>query len=138
LRFAALEAAMAQIGVRYIVDSVDKALPFYTDLLGFKVDFHPARGFAALSHGDLRLFLNEPGAGSAGQNDDAGKAPSPGGWNRFQLVVDDLDPIVAKLRSGGAKIRTSVAQGPGGRQALVDDPAGNAIELFEPKRERPN
>jgi len=129
---------MAQIGVRYIVDNVDKALPFYTDLLGFDVKMHPATGFAALSRGDLVLYLNEPGAGSAGQPDDGGAAPAPGGWNRFQLVVDDLDPIVAKLRKAGAKIRTTAASGAGGRQAIVDDPAGNAIELFEPKRDRAN
>lgn len=126
---------MTQIGVRYIVDSVDAALPFYTDLLDFKVEMHPAPGFAALSRGDLTLYLNQPGAGGAGQTDDAGQAPTPGGWNRFQLVVTDLDAIITKLRKGGAKIRTNIVQGQGGRQAIVDDPAGNAIELFEPKQQ---
>jgi predicted enzyme related to lactoylglutathione lyase len=125
---------MAQIGVRYIVDSVERALPFYTDLLDFELNMHPATGFAALSNGDLKLFLNEPGSGSAGRDDDAGRTPAPGGWNRIQLVVDDLDEIVAKLKQRGASIRTSMAEGPGGRQAIVEDPAGNPIELFEPKR----
>src|SRR5262245_12386006 len=129
---------MAHIGVRYIVDSVDKTLPFYTDLLGFEVKMHPAPGFAALSRDGLTLYLNQPGAGSAGQPDDAGQAPAPGGWNRFQLVVDDLDAIVSKLRDGGARFRTSTAEGQGGRQALVSDPSGNVIELFEPKRESAN
>jgi len=129
---------MAQIGVRYIVDSVDKALPFYTDLLGFDVEMHPAPGFAALSRDGLTLYLNQPGAGSAGQSDDTGESPAPGGWNRFQLVVDDLDAIVSKLRTGGARFRTTTAEGPGGRQALVSDPAGNVIELFEPRRSPAN
>lgn len=127
---------MAQVGVRYIVDSVDAALPFYTDLLDFEVKMHPAPGFAALQHGDLTLYLNQPGAGGAGQSDDQGRAPAPGGWNRFMLVVDNLDEVVNRLRSGGAHFRTSIVDGQGGRQAVVEDPAGNAIELFEPKRER--
>ena len=129
---------MAPIGVRYIVNNVDAVLPFYTDLLGFDVKMHPAPGFAALSRDGLTLYLNQPGAGSAGQSDDAGEAPAPGGWNRFQLVVDDLDAVVAKLRDSGARFRTSIVGGQGGRQALVSDPAGNVIELFEPKRDQAN
>src|SRR5689334_16277539 len=116
---------MAPIAVRYIVDNVEAALPFYRDLLGFEVKMHPAPGFAALSRDGLTLYLNQPGAGGAGQSDDAGQAPSPGGWNRFQLVVDDLDASVRKLRDGGARFRTSIVTGQGGRQALVADPAGN-------------
>jgi len=133
-----LEAIMTPVGIRYIVDNVDVALPFYTDLLGFDVKMHPTPGFAVLSRDGLTLYLNQPGAGSAGQPDDAGEAPAPGGWNRFQLVVDDLDAIVEKLRDRGARFRTTVADGPGGRQALVSDPSGNVIELFEPKRDRAN
>jgi catechol 2,3-dioxygenase-like lactoylglutathione lyase family enzyme len=49
---------MGKISVRYIVSDVDTAIPFYTDMLGFKLDMHPAPGFAALSRGDLQLLLN--------------------------------------------------------------------------------
>lgn len=122
------------IHVRYIVNDVDKAMAFYRDQLGFDVEMHPAPGFAALSRDGVNLYLNRPGAGSAGASDDQGAAPEPGGWNRFQIECDDLDAIVQRLRSSGATFRTSMAQGQGGRQALVEDPSGNLIELFEPKR----
>lgn len=120
---------MATVSVRYIVDSVETALPFYRDRLGFEVAMHPAPEFAALSRGDLRLLLNQPGAGGAGT---AGGSPQPGGWNRIQLTVDDLDARVAELRELGASFRGEVVQGAGGRQILVEDPSGNLIELFEP------
>jgi catechol 2,3-dioxygenase-like lactoylglutathione lyase family enzyme len=116
--------------VRYIVDDVDEAIRFYTESLGFEVDMHPAPGFAALSRDELQLYLNAPGAGSAGI---AGGTPEPGGWNRFQLTVDDLDGTIAELREAGAKFRGEIAEGAGGRQILLEDPSGNLVELFEPK-----
>lgn len=92
---------------------------------------HPAPGFAMLTRGNLRLLLNAPGAGGggAGSGDDR---PGPGGWNRFQVEVDDLDAAVAGLDEAGIDLRTGIAEGNGGRQALVDDPSGNPVELFEP------
>jgi catechol 2,3-dioxygenase-like lactoylglutathione lyase family enzyme len=123
----------SMVSVRYIVDDVDKAIPFYRDLLGFKVDMHPAPGFAALSRGELRLFLNQPGAGGAGQIA-GGRAPVPGGWNRFQIEVNDLNGMIAALRAQDCHFRGEIVQGAGGRQILAEDPSGNAIELFEPAR----
>ncbi|HKA32891.1 MAG TPA: VOC family protein [Candidatus Binatia bacterium] len=123
---------MAKVSVRYIVNDVDAAIPFYRDLLGFKVDMHPAPGFAALSRGDLTLLLNRPGAGGAGQSMPAGQAPVPGGWNRIQLNVDDLEATVKKLKQQGAKFRNEIVTGNGGKQTLVEDPSGNPIELFQP------
>ena len=116
--------------VRYIVDDVDEAIEFYRESLGFEVDMHPAPGFAALSKDDMTLYLNAPGAGSAGI---AGGNPRPGGWNRFQLTVDDLDNTIEGLRASGATFRGEVAEGAGGRQILLEDPSGNLVELFEPK-----
>lgn len=122
---------MGTVSVRYIVDDVDAAVEFYTGTLGFEVQMRPAPGFAMLSSGDLRLLLNAPGAGGAGRPGD-GVDPSPGGWNRFQIAVDDLDAAVARLRGADVRFRTRVIDGRGGRQALIEDPAGNPIELFEP------
>jgi predicted enzyme related to lactoylglutathione lyase len=118
--------------VRYIVTDVDEAIPFYTEMLGFQVDMHPGPGFAALSRGDLRLYLNRPGAGGAGQSMPDGSAPEPGGWNRFQLDVDDIEATVAQLRERGCQFRSDIITGQGGKQILVDDPSGNAVELFQP------
>jgi catechol 2,3-dioxygenase-like lactoylglutathione lyase family enzyme len=123
---------MAKISVRYIVTDVDEAIPFYTDMLGFKVDMHPAPGFASLSRGDLQLLLNRPGAGGAGAGMPDGSNPAPGGWNRFQMEVDDIEATVAKLRAAGARFRSEIIQGNGGKQILAEDPSGNPIELFQP------
>ena len=122
---------MDTVSVRYIVTDVEAAIRFYTDLLGFRLDLHPAPGFAALSQGNLRLLLNRPGAGGAGQAV-GGAAPAPGGWNRFQFVVEDLAATVARLKEAGARFRGDIVVGNGGSQCLVEDPSGNPIELFQP------
>ena len=109
---------MANVNVRYIVSNVDEAIPFY-ERLGFKVAMHPAPGFARLTRGDLSLLLNQPAAGGAGQSSNAGEQPSPGGWNRFQLEVDDLDAMMAEMRAAGSAVRTDIVQGNGGRSPGV-------------------
>lgn len=123
---------MATVSVRYIVDDVDAAIRFYTSHLGFNVEMHPAPGFAMLSRGALRLLLNAPGAGGAGETMPDGRRPEPGGWNRIQLSVEGLERLVSELRAAGAKFRNDIAKGNGGKQILLEDPAGNCIELFEP------
>lgn len=117
--------------IRYIVDDVEASLPFYEEL-GFEVRMHPAPGFAALEKGDLRLLLNEPGAGGAGREMPDGRSPEPGGWNRIQLPVDDLETTVQELKGRGVTFRNEVVVGKGGKQILAEDPSGNAVELFEP------
>ena len=97
---------------------------------------HPAPAFAMLSRGDLRLVLSAPGGGpGGGQAMPDGTVPTPGGWNRFQLEVDDLEETVWRLRDGGAHFRNEIVTGVGGKQVLVEDPAGNPVELFEPTRD---
>jgi catechol 2,3-dioxygenase-like lactoylglutathione lyase family enzyme len=119
--------------VRYIVDDVDAAIGFYTGLLGFDVVMHPAPAFAMLARDDLRLLLSAPGGGpGGGAAMPDGRMPEPGGWNRFQIEVADLDAQVESLRAGGAAFRNEIVTGVGGRQILVEDPAGNCLELFEP------
>jgi catechol 2,3-dioxygenase-like lactoylglutathione lyase family enzyme len=127
---------MAKVGVRYIVDDVDAAIEFYCRQLGFREEMHPAPTFAMLSRGDLRLALSAPGGGpgGGGQAMPDGMRPEPGGWNRFQLEVDELEALVGKLREDGVRFRNDVVTGVGGKQVLVEDPAGNPIELFEPTR----
>ena len=126
---------MATVSVRYIVHDVDAAITFYTERLGFGVELNPAPGFAVLSRGDLRLLLNELGAGGAGQPMPDGRNPEPGGWNRIQLEVDDLAGEVGAIRDAGARFRNEVVEGRGGKQILLEDPSGNPIELFEPPRD---
>ena len=119
--------------VRYFVDDVDAGIAFYGDLLGFEVVMRPAPPFAMLARGDLRLLLNAPvGPGGAAQAMPDGRVPEPGGWNRFQLEVADLEAEVEALRAAGATFRNEIVVGIGGKQILVDDPAGNCVELFEP------
>ena len=117
--------------VRYIVDDIDKCVQFYRDLLGFSVEKHNSGKFASLRREDLHLFLNAPGAGSAGK---AGGNPKPGGWSRVRINTQDLNQMIAKLKDAGGKFRGGIAEG-AGRQILLEDPSGNVVELFEHKEE---
>ena len=124
------------MSVRYIVDDVDAAIAFYCGHLGFSEVMHPAPTFAMLERGDLRLVLSAPsGRGGGGQAMPDGTLPSPGGWNRFTLQVDDLTATVDVLREAGVHFRNDIVTGMGGNQVLIDDPSGNPVELFEPTRD---
>ena len=116
--------------VRYFVDDVEKSVEFYSEKLGFKVDQQfPA--MAIVSKNGLTLWLSGPLSSAARPMPD-GSTPSPGGWNRFALHVDDIEATVKTLRSAGVKFRNDIIQGPGGQQTLCEDPSGNVIELFQP------
>ena len=124
---------MTQVGVRYLVDDVEEAMSFYTDLLGFDVERHPGPGFVSLTRGPLRLLLSSTsGPGGAAQPAADGAGPQPGGWNRIQLVVDDLAGEVDSLRAAGATLRNDIVSGMGGSQVVLEDPSGNPVELFQP------
>ena len=126
---------MAKSSVRYIVDDVETAISFYTTHLAFHLDMHPDATFAILSRGDLQLFLSATrGPGGGSQTLPGGRRPEPGGWNRFVLVVEDLPREVERLRRAGAPLRSDVIVGVGGDQVLLDDPAGNPVELFQYKK----
>jgi catechol 2,3-dioxygenase-like lactoylglutathione lyase family enzyme len=123
---------VATVNVRYMVDDVEASITFYTKLLGFTLISNMAPAFADVSRGDLRLLLSGA-TSSAGRAMPDGRTPEPGGWNRIQLIVDDIDAEVARLRAGGAHFRNDVIKGPGGSQVLLEDPSGNVIELFKPR-----
>jgi catechol 2,3-dioxygenase-like lactoylglutathione lyase family enzyme len=118
--------------VRYLVKDVDASLPFYT-ALGFALADRWGPPFAALKRGDLTLWLAGTGTSAAKPLAD-GSVPQPGGWNRIVIEVDDLDAAITALKPHGAQFRSEPVQGPGGRQVLVNDPAGNPLELFEAKQ----
>jgi catechol 2,3-dioxygenase-like lactoylglutathione lyase family enzyme len=122
-----------QVNVRYMVEDVDKSIEFYTKYLGFKLGTNSAPAFADVTRENLRLLLSGKKS-SAGRAMPDGTIPAPGGWNRIELVVDDLASEVAKLKSQGLHFRNDIVTGPGGSQILLIDPSGNFIELFEPKR----
>ena len=119
------------VSVRYMVDDVDEAIAFYTNVLGFELITHPAPPFADVKRGNLRLLLAGPQS-SAGRPMPDGAKPGPGGWNRIHLIVDDLDTEVTRLRDAGAQFRNDIVEGPGGKQILLQDPSGNVVELFQP------
>ena len=124
---------MMMVNVRYMVDDVDAAVAFYTTHLGFTLLSSAAPAFADVTRGSLRLLLSGR-TSSAGRAMPDGRQPGPGGWNRLQLVVDDIAAEVERLRGAGLPFRNDIVRGPGGAQILVDDPSGNPIELFQPAR----
>ena len=119
------------VNVRYMVDDVEDAARFYTTHLGFTVRSSHAPAFADVVRGNLRLLLSGP-TSSAGRPMPDGRAPGPGGWNRIQLIVEDIAAEVERLRSAGLTFRNDIISGPGGRQILLEDSSGNPIELFQP------
>src|SRR5712691_8560355 len=124
---------MTTVNVRYMVDDVDAAVAFYTRHLGFTLLSSMAPAFADVLRGNLRLLLSGP-TSSAGRAMPDGRQPAPGGWNRIHLIVDDISAEVARLRAAGVEFRNDIVTGPGGSQILLQDPAGNLVELFQPTR----
>jgi catechol 2,3-dioxygenase-like lactoylglutathione lyase family enzyme len=121
------------VNVRYMVDDVDAAIAFYTNHLGFTVLSRAAPAFADVTRANLRLLLSGR-TSSAGRAMPDGSQPAPGGWNRIQILVEDLAAEVERLRAAGVHFRNDIVRGPGGAQILLDDPSGNPIELFQPAR----
>ena len=119
------------VNVRYMVDDVEAAVAFYTTHFGFTLRSSAAPAFADIVRGNLRLLLSGP-ASSAGRPMPNGQRPSPGGWNRIEFVVDDIEAEIKRLRARDVKFRNDVVTGPGGSQILLEDPSGNPIELFQP------
>lgn len=122
------------ISVRYMVRDVDEAITFCAQYLGFQFRRKCIRAPAwraspaAAWHQQLSSL---GGSGGAAQTMFDGRRPEPGGWNRMQILVDDLADLVAILRNGGAQFRNDIVSGNGGKQILLDDLSGNPIELFE-------
>jgi predicted enzyme related to lactoylglutathione lyase len=122
-----------KVQIRYIVTDMNAAIAFYTELLGFKLEMHPAPAFAMLSLNNLRLVLSvsNPSAGG-GQSMPDGTQQTPGGWNRFSIEVNNISTKVETLKKAGAHFRNNIVTGVGGKQIIVEDPSGNPVELFEP------
>jgi catechol 2,3-dioxygenase-like lactoylglutathione lyase family enzyme len=119
--------------VRYVVDDVEAAVAFYITHLGFTLNTSAGSAFADVVRGPLRLLLSGPASsGARATPDDAAMA----GRNRIHLTVDDLDAEIDRLRGTGLSFRSDVVAGPGGRQILLSDPAGNLVELFQPAAHR--
>jgi glyoxylase I family protein len=118
-------------GVRYQVSDVARAVAFYTERLGFKLEAQKLPAFANVQLGALQILLSGPGASGSRPLPD-GRKQEPGGWNRVVLRVDDLPGLIAVLKQAGLRFRNEMESGPGGKQIQLEDPDGNPIELFEP------
>jgi catechol 2,3-dioxygenase-like lactoylglutathione lyase family enzyme len=125
--------AATTVNVRYMVNDVEASVAWYTRHLGFEPLSNAAPAFADVTRGPLRLLLSGK-TSSAGRPMPDGRQPVPGGWNRIQLVVDDLATEVGKMRDAGVRLRNDIVAGPGGSQILLEDPSGNLVELFQPAR----
>jgi catechol 2,3-dioxygenase-like lactoylglutathione lyase family enzyme len=120
-----------QVNIRYMVIDVEASITFYTMYLGFKLGINAAPAFADVTLGNLRLLLSGK-TSSAGRPMPDGTVPFPGGWNRIEIVVEDLAAEVARLQAAGLSFRNKIVTGPGGSHILLIDPSGNFVELFQP------
>ena len=124
---------MCTVSIRYMIDDVPVAVKFYTTHLGFALDVDASPAFASVSRDGVRLLLSgKTSSGRIVMPD--GREPIPGGWNRIQIQLDDLEAEVNRLRKAGLKFRNEIVKGPGGSQILLEDPSGNPVELFQPKK----
>jgi len=124
---------MSTVSIRYMIDDVPAAIKFYTTHLGFALDLDASPAFASVSRDGVRLLLS--GKTSSGRRTmPDGREPVPGGWNRIHIQVENVEAEVQRLRDAGLKFRNEIVKGPGGSQILVDDPSGNPVELFQPKK----
>ena len=118
-------------GVRYQVSDVARAVAFYTERLGFKLEMQKLPAFANVSLGALQILLSGPGASGSRALPD-GRRQEPGGWNRVVLRVENLPGLIESLKPLGLRFRNEMEEGPGGTQIQLEDPDGNPIEVFEP------
>ena len=118
-------------GVRYQTSDVARAVAFYTEHLGFKLETQKLPAFANVSLGALQILLSGPGASGSRPLPD-GRRQEPGGWNRVVLRVENLPGLIDSLKPAGLRFRNEMESGPGGKQIQLEDPDGNPIELFEP------
>jgi len=126
-----MKSAISVHGVRYQVKDVERSIAFYTQHLGFKLEHQAGSAFASVSNGELNLLLSGPGSSGSRPMPD-GSRQEPGGWNRIVLRVDDLPSLVAAMKNAGLHFRNEIETAPAGRQIQLEDPDGNAVELFEP------
>lgn len=119
------------VNVRYMVGDVQASVDWYVGNFGFEVQMSAAPAFASVQKGPLRLLLSGR-TSSAGRPMPDGRQPEPGGWNRFQVIVDDIAAEVERLKGRGVAFRNEILKGPGGQQILAEDPSGNVVELFQP------
>jgi catechol 2,3-dioxygenase-like lactoylglutathione lyase family enzyme len=119
------------VAFRYLVSNVDDALAFYTGVLGFELEQQMGPAFAIVVLDGTPLWLSGPASSAARPMPD-GATPQPGGWNRITIEVDDVEAEVTRLRQAGVRFRGEIVVGPGGSQIVLEDPSGNAVELFQP------
>jgi glyoxylase I family protein len=125
--------SLKKLMVRYIVNSVDEAVAFYSSHFAFRVTQQSGPAFALLERDNLQLVLSPPrGPGGGSQPTPDGRRPEPGGWNRIIVQTDNLERDAQRLRDASVRFRSDIVTGPGGRQILVEDPSGNLVELFQP------
>ena len=117
--------------IRYQIKDVNRAIAFYTQHLGFKLEQQQGAAFARISNGNLSVLLSGPGSSGSRPMPD-GRRQQPGGWNRIVLQVDDLSSVVTEMKKSGFHFRNEIETGPGGKQIQLEDPDGNAVELFQP------
>jgi lactoylglutathione lyase len=123
-------SSIGHVAIR--VSDVERTLAFYRDKLGFAemLRLHREDGRLWL----LYLRITDEQYLEVFPEAVGEKAPGAegNGLNHVCLTVDDLDDVVRQLGERGVALMRRVKLGPdGNRQAWIEDPDGNRIELME-------
>ena len=120
------------------VDDQDKALRFYTEVLGFakKADFSngPFRWLTVASPeepdgAELQLALNDNPAAQAYQH-----AMFQQEQRTANFFTDDVNGDYERMKTRGAEFTMQPSDVPGATIATLNDTCGNLIQLTQPKR----
>ena len=107
------------------VSDMDRAVRFYTETLGLKIQYRAGNDFCMIdAGGGTTLGLHPPGR----------HTPAPGSSGGIQVglnVTRPIDEVVATLRERGVIFHGPVINDDSVKLAFFGDPDGNALYLCE-------
>jgi predicted enzyme related to lactoylglutathione lyase len=110
----------------YPVKDPKRARAFYGETLGLKLGSHSPDG--VWTEYDL------PGGGCLGLFGGPDAKPSSDAGGMVAFEVDDLDALIARLKTQGVTFKAEMIPSPVCRMSIILDSEGNAVMLHELKK----